>query len=155
MNNSKFRIASLHEASLVLQISSSAYIPAYLNVVDTIPAPASEDYSERIAAGNVWLCERGGVAIGVLVVEMKTSFLEVYSIAVSPAYQGLGIGLSLLAFAETLAKTNDLSELHLYTNIRMTNNIRLYEKAGFKKIRSYAHPNRQGQFLVEMAKILS
>jgi len=55
------------------------------------------------------------------------------SVAVLPAFQGRGIGRSLIAFAEEHARRLDLSAVELYTNERMTENLRLYPALGYEE----------------------
>lgn len=51
--------------------------------------------------------------------------------AVLPAAQGRGIGARLLALAEEHARSLGLSEIRLYTNQAMTENLRYYPRHGY------------------------
>ncbi|WP_404403118.1 GNAT family N-acetyltransferase [Pelagibacterium halotolerans] len=139
------------EADIVRQISADAYIPAYQATIGAIPKPVFEDYRPRIARGEVWLLETDR-PIGVLVLEDKAGHLLVYSIAVSPEHAGRGYATGLLEFAEHQAVDRGRPEIRLYTNSRMTGNLRLYAKCGFAEIGTRPHPNRPGEILVDMAK---
>lgn len=147
-----FRSATVDDAELVRTISANAYIPAYEGVTGTIPLPAQEDYTGRILNGDVWIAEVDGVAAGVLVVEEGDSFLMVYSIAVSPQYQRRGLGIALLAHAESYAAAKSLREIRLYTNKRMVRNVALYEHYGFIRKGERPHPIRMGEMLLDMYK---
>ncbi len=146
------RLASAPEAGLVREISADAYVPAYRSVIGVVPRPAHEDYSQRIADGQVWLHEIGSDSAGLIVLEPKPDHLLVYSVAVRPAHQRRGLGRDLLIFAQTEAARIGLPELRLYTNVRMVANIRFYEACGFRPLGTRPHPSRQGERLLDMAK---
>ena len=59
-------------------------------------------------------------------------FIE--NVAVHPAHQHRGFGRRLLLFAERQAVSNGLSEMRLYTNEVMTENIRYYRRLGYQEI---------------------
>ena len=154
MTEPVFRLAALQDASQVQTISAEAYIPAYQATIGAVPKPAFEDYSNRIHAGNVWLAEIDKEAVGVLVLDPMPNYLLVYSIAVIPDKQGHGLGKSLLAFSELRARAINLSEIRLYTNVRMKKNVALYRASGFIDIGTRPHPSRFGEAIVDMAKML-
>jgi len=52
---------------------------------------------------------------------------------VFPECQGRGYGRRLLEFAEECARTAGLPEVRLYTNVKMTENIALYERVGYEE----------------------
>ena len=66
---------------------------------------------------------------------------------------GRGYGTALLAFAERHALAVGQSEIRLYTNSRMSANLRLYGRCGFDEIGRRPHPSRPGEVLVDMAKV--
>ena len=146
------RRATTEDANLVGRISAAAYIPAYLPLIGAAPKPAHEDYRVWIDRGEVWLAEIDGVPAGVLVLDRQSDHLLVYSVAVLPRYQGVGLGKALLALAEERAEGTDMPELRLYTNRRMERNVRLYERCGFTTVRERPHPIRAGEILVDMIK---
>jgi GNAT superfamily N-acetyltransferase len=55
----------------------------------------------------------------------------VENVAVRPAAQGQGIGGRLLALAEQHARGLGLSEIRLYTNEAMTENLAYYPRRGY------------------------
>lgn len=146
------RAAQASDTDAVQRISADAYVPAYKAVIGAVPKPAHEDYRPRIERGEVWVLETDR-PVGVVVLEDKTDHLLVYSIAVVPEMSGRGFGRALLDFAERHAVALELSELRLYTNRRMTKNLRLYERCGFRETGSRPHPSRPGEILVDMAKV--
>jgi ribosomal protein S18 acetylase RimI-like enzyme len=53
------------------------------------------------------------------------------NVAVHPEYQRKGLGKELINFAGSKAIQNGYSEIYLYTNERMTENISIYKHLGF------------------------
>jgi GNAT superfamily N-acetyltransferase len=51
-------------------------------------------------------------------------------VAVAPAFQGKGLGVRLLTWAEGLAATSRLKGARLYTNALFAENLRLYAGLG-------------------------
>jgi N-acetylglutamate synthase-like GNAT family acetyltransferase len=94
-----------------------------------------DDYAARIACGQVWVAEAEGVLVGVLVLVVAADHLLLDNIAVSPAAQGTGLGTRLLEFTEAQARAHDKSEVRLYTNEKMTENIAYYGRHGFRETR--------------------
>jgi ribosomal protein S18 acetylase RimI-like enzyme len=117
-----------------------------------VPKPAVEDYSPRIARGEVWLLEEHDEVSGLIVLQEGPDYVLVYSIAVRPAQQGRGHATKLLQFAEQQAFARGVHELRLYTNIKMERNIALYRRCGFVEIGTRPHPSRSGEALVDMVK---
>jgi ribosomal protein S18 acetylase RimI-like enzyme len=154
MDGWTIRPARRSDAELVGSISAEAYLPAYLPIIGTAPQPAFEDYGPWIERGAVWLLEAAGEIAGVMVLEPRPDHLLVYSVAVRPEHQRKGYGSTLLTFAETLTVEAGLGELRLYTNRRMTDNLRLYRACGFVETGERPHPSRVGEVLVDLAKTL-
>ena len=55
-----------------------------------VPKPGIEDSRPHIKRGEVWIIEATDEPIGVIVLEEKSEFLLVYSVAVKPSHQGKG-----------------------------------------------------------------
>jgi len=107
---------------------------AYAHYVERIgrePAPMTADYAALIEAGEVWVARAGDGVAGVLVLRPQPPALLVENVAVAPARQGQGLGRRLMAFAEERARAAGLAEVVLYTNERMTENLRFYPALGF------------------------
>jgi GNAT superfamily N-acetyltransferase len=95
------------------------------------PAPMTADYPTVVAAGETWVAEHDGAVVGVLVLESASDHLLIENIAVSPAIQGLGLGVQLLAVADGEARRLGLPEIRLYTNAAMAKNIAFYPRHGY------------------------
>lgn len=77
---------------------------------------------------------------------------ELLAIAVIPEYQGRGIGRTLLAYMESLAKKYGATELHLSTAEMNKVACRFFEKAGFTPIGARDNFYPAGQRALEMSK---
>lgn len=64
------------------------------------------------------------------------------NLAVVPAHRRQGIGHALLKFSEELAFRNGLSKLSLLAETGNIRAISLYEKFGFKIVKTYNHPHQ-------------
>ncbi|HXD71465.1 MAG TPA: GNAT family N-acetyltransferase [Gaiellales bacterium] len=107
---------------------------AYAHYVERIgrePAPMTADYEALIDAGEVWVARAGDGVAGVLVLRPQPPALLLENVAVAPDRQGEGLGRALMAFAEHRARAEGLAEVVLYTNERMTENLRFYPALGY------------------------
>lgn len=103
----------------------------YVGRIGREPAPMTADYPALIAAGEVWVIPADDGIAGVLVLRPQPPALLVENVAVAPDRQGQGLGRALMAFAEDHARAEGLGEVILYTNERMTENLRFYPALGF------------------------
>ena len=107
----------------------------YVERIGKEPAPMLEDYDAWIRDGEMWVLEgRGGGVVGVLVMRSIEDRMFVDNVAVAPGQQGRGLGRRLMTFAEERAKEAGLSEIRLYTNEKMHENLTFYGKLGFGEI---------------------
>jgi ribosomal protein S18 acetylase RimI-like enzyme len=152
-SDGRIRLAGPDDRGAIEALTEEAYRP-YTEVFDAPPIPVTEDYRPHIAAGGVWLLESEGRLAGVIVLENEPDHLMIFSVAVSPHFQGRGFGVRLLRWAEERARATGLPEVRLYTNARMEKNIELYSAFGFIETGRRANPVRPGWTLVDMAKRL-
>ncbi len=151
MPSMDLRQATDADLNLVRTMSHDAYAP-WEPILGGAPLPMNEDYTPRIARHEVWIVERCGTAVGIMVLEPADDHLLIFSLAVPPAHHGQGIGQWMVRVAEQMAEAAGLPELRLYTNDRMTRNIAIYGRAGFCETGRRSHPYREGWVLVDMAK---
>jgi len=124
------RPAHAGEAERLAAIVEAAYAP-WVPVIGRRPGPMDDDYAARIAAGEAWVLEAGGVLHGLVVIETHSDHLMLDNIAVDPARKGLGDGRVLLEFVEAEARRRGLAEVRLYTHALMAANIVLYAGRGY------------------------
>jgi ribosomal protein S18 acetylase RimI-like enzyme len=145
------RKAVVGDLQAVVSLTTAAYAP-YTSLLDAPPIPVTEDYAPRIARGEVWLLESGGELAGVLTLERHVDHAMIFSVAVSPAFQGKGFGIKLLSHADQQTRSWGLPEIRLYTNAKMERNIALYLAYGYRETGRRPNPYRPGWTLVDMAK---
>ena len=145
------RLARLDDLSAIVLLTTVAYAP-YTALFGTPPIPVTEDYAPRIERGEVWLLEDGSELAGLIVIERHDDHAMIFSVAVSPAFQGRKLGIRLLDFADEQTRSWGLPEVRLYTNSRMERNIALYTAYGYRETGRRPNPYRPGWVLVDMAK---
>jgi len=127
------RPATVADAPAVTRLVRAAY-GHYVARIGRPPYPMTVDYAALPAAQDVFVVERDGTLLGVLLLEAFPDFLMVENVAVDPAVKGGGLGKALMAFAETEARRRGLPELRLYTHAMMTENQAIYRHLGFVEI---------------------
>jgi ribosomal protein S18 acetylase RimI-like enzyme len=145
------RLAHSEDLAEIVALTEAAYAP-YNAILDAPPIPVTEDYAPRIANGEVWLLESGGKLAGAITLERHEDHAMIFSVAVSPAFQGKGFGIALLKHAEEQTRLWGLPEIRLYTNAKMERNIALYLAYGYRETDRRPNPYRPGWVLVDMAK---
>jgi N-acetylglutamate synthase-like GNAT family acetyltransferase len=105
----------------------------YVERIGRRPAPMDADYAGLIGAGRVTVAERDGDVMGAIVLLPMADHLLVENVAVDPAAQRAGIGRRLMAHAEDEARALGLSELRLYTNEHMVENMAWYPRLGYRE----------------------
>jgi ribosomal protein S18 acetylase RimI-like enzyme len=132
MADRSIRPAEPEDAAVVRDLVRMAY-SKYVKRIGKEPAPMREDYDALIRAGEVWVLEEGGEVLGVLVIRSAEDHLFLGNVAVAPGHQGRGLGRQLVAFAEEQATAYGLSEVRLYTNEKMHENLAVYARLGFEE----------------------
>lgn len=126
------RPAGTGDVAAITELARAAYEP-YLARMDRPPAPMTDDYAATVAEADVWVAEADGELAGFVVVRPAGDYLLVENVAVAPAFQGAGLGRRLLEAAEVRARAAGLSELRLYTNVVMTENLAYYPRLGYRE----------------------
>jgi ribosomal protein S18 acetylase RimI-like enzyme len=150
LNTLQIRRASPADSDAVTRCVTAAY-SIYLPRLGKPPAPMLESYAATIRTRSVFVAEDEGEVVGILVLRSDDDGLLLENVAVSPRHQGKGIGKALLQFAESEAQRKGFAEIHLYTNLLMTENQALYAKIGYVE---YARRMEDGFSRVYMKKSL-
>jgi ribosomal protein S18 acetylase RimI-like enzyme len=147
----EIRQATEDDLPAVVDLVERAYEP-WIERIGRRPAPMDSDYAALIGAGEVHLLDDGGRTVGLVIVRDLGDHLVIDNVAVDPDHQGRGHGRALLAFAERRAAELGLTELRLYTNALMTENIALYRRLGW---RDYDRHSERGFMRVYFRKQLA
>jgi ribosomal protein S18 acetylase RimI-like enzyme len=124
------RLAEEGDADALRAIAVAAY-QRYVGRIGRAPAPMTADYTQAISSGQAWVAVQDGQIAGFVVLIAQPGYLLLENIAVLPATQGRGIGGRLLSLAEEQARRLGLSEIRLYTNETMTENLAYYPRRGY------------------------
>jgi len=105
----------------------------YVARIGRRPAPMDADYARLIDRGQVTILARDGAVVAAIVLVPMADHLLVENVAVDPAAQHAGLGRRLMAHAEEVARALGLSELRLYTNELMVENVAWYPRLGYRE----------------------
>lgn len=124
------RLAHPTDAVEVTHIARAAY-HRYVERMGVEPRPMRDDYLSLIDDQRVWVAERGGAVVALIVMEVRPDHLYVDNVAVEPRAQASGVGTALLSFADDHARERGLAEVRLFTNELMTENVAFYPRRGY------------------------
>ena len=125
------RRATAADAVAVRDLTRAAYAK-WVPVLGREPKPMAADYDAAVRDHVVDILQLNGKVAALIEVHPDADHLLVVNVAVSPAHQDMGYGRAFLAHAEEFALSLGLSEIRLYTGIHLTENVRLYERAGYE-----------------------
>lgn len=136
------------DAPAIRELTRAAYAK-WVPVIGREPMPMTADYTEAVRKHRFDLIYVEGKLVALIEMIPETDHLLIENVAVSPSFQGRGLGRKLLAHAEKLAASLGFSEVKLYTNKLFVENIQLYSKLGYRVDREEEF---KGGFLVHMSK---
>tara|TARA_B110000046_G_scaffold185806_1_gene229464 strand:- start:2162 stop:2629 length:468 start_codon:yes stop_codon:yes gene_type:complete len=84
--------------------------------------------------GFIFFAKYNNKIVGVVALIKQKTFFELSKMAVSPEYQGLKIGLSLMNFCIKFARNQQWKSITLYSHRKLVPAISLYRKIGFKEV---------------------
>lgn len=114
------------------ELARQAY-QVYVERMGREPPPMTADFDRIVETGRGWVAERDDRVVGLLVLEIAEGHVLLENVAVAPRAQGQGVGRRLLRLAEEQARTHGLSEVRLYTNEAMTENLDYYRRHNFRE----------------------
>ncbi len=108
-----------------------AYSP-YIAAIGREPAPMVADFRAQIAQGHVHVAHGAdGAFSGFIVFYLMAPELFLENVAVVDTARGKGVGRALISHCEDVARDHGAKSVSLYTNAKMTQNLRLYPKLGY------------------------
>lgn len=150
MSQITIRTAISADVLKIEEIVEDAY-SIYIERIGREPAPMTDDYTAHVKAKRVWVLETADGLAGLMVLRIEADHLLVSNVAVESGSQGKGFGRRLLDFADEFATQNRKSELRLYTNELMFENLAIYQKLGWEE---YQRAEQDGFRRVFMCKKL-
>ena len=145
------RRATTADAAAVRDLTRAAYAK-WVPLLRREPRPMTADYDAALREHLVDLLHVGDEAVALIEMAPKADHLLIVNVAVVPAQQGRGHGRALMAHAEEVARSLNLREMRLYTNALFSENLRLYNRLGYRVDREEQHP--QFGVAVHMSKRL-
>lgn len=106
----------------------------YVELIGKPPGPMLDDYAKVIREHLVYVAKVNHRVVGALVLQEQDGEILLDNVAISPGFQGQGLGKRLISFAELQAQKLGYSSLSLYTHIKMTENIEIYKKMGYAEM---------------------
>lgn len=140
--------ATAEDAGAIRSLTREAY-SKWVPVLGREPLPMTADYAEAVKKHRIDLLYLDGKLVALIEMIPKADHLLIENVAVSPAFQGRGLGRKLLTHAEQVAAQLRLPVIKLYTNKLFTENLRLYQKLGYGVDREEEF---RGGFVVHMSK---
>jgi GNAT superfamily N-acetyltransferase len=133
------RRATTADAAAVRELTRAAYAK-WVPILGREPRPMTADYDAALRDHLVDLLHVGGEAVALIEMAPTADHLLIVNVAVVPAQRGRGHGRALMAHAEEVARSLNLSEMRLYTNALFAENLRLYSRLGYRVDREEQHP---------------
>jgi len=125
------RRATLEDAIVVRDLTRAAY-SKWVPLLGREPLPMTVDYSVVVCEHVLDMLHLNGEPAALFEMHPEADHLLIVNVAVSPEHQGRGLGRALLMHAEEFALSLGLRELRLYTSIHLAENVKLYERVGYK-----------------------
>ena len=136
----------------MLTVQRAAYVAEAQRYSDPFLPPLTQPLSEvaeDVRAGRHMVARAGGRIVGTVRGERQGHVLHIGRLAVAPDQQGRGIGTRLLMAVEGLADA-DVTRFALFTGAESEDNLRLYERLGYRPVRH--EPLPRGPGLVHLEK---
>ncbi len=126
------RLATIADLAAIQAIVADAY-GMYVDRIGKKPGPMLDDYAARIGDGEAHVAEAMERIAGLLVLIAQAETLLLDNVAVAKDAQGMGVGATLIAFAEAEAARRGFDRIRLYTHVLMTENLTLYPHLGYRE----------------------
>jgi ribosomal protein S18 acetylase RimI-like enzyme len=135
----ELRQATPADAAAIRELTRQAYAK-WVPLIGREPKPMTADYERAVANHRFDLLHVDGALAALVETIREADHLLVENVAVSPSFQGRGLGRKLMAHAETLARAHGFGTIRLYTNQRFAENIALYRRLGYQVDREEVVP---------------
>lgn len=127
------RPARADDLTRIQEIAQAAYAP-FVTAIGRKPAPMVADFDSQIDDGLIEVAVEGDTVLGFAVAYPREKAMHLENIAVDPALHGRGTGTALMTHIEETARNIGLASVELYTNEKMTGNLKWYPAIGYCEI---------------------
>lgn len=135
----ELRQALASDAPAIRELTRAAYAK-WVPLIGREPKPMTADYDDAVTRHRFDLLYVEGTLAALIETIREPDHLLVENVAVSPSFQGRGLGRRLMALAEQLAASSGFAEVRLYTNKRFAENVELYLRLGYRVDREEVLP---------------
>jgi len=147
----ELRRAETADAAPVRELTREAYAK-WVPLIGREPKPMTADYTKAVRQHLIDMLYLDDELAGLVEIIPEADHMLIENLAVSPAFQGRGLGQHLLSHAEALTASRGHEEIRLYTNKRFEANVAFYLKRGYRLDREEPFPG--GSVVVHMSKRL-
>ena len=127
----QMRLAQQNDAEAIRNLIRASYAK-WAPIIGREPKPMGVDYESAVQKHRFDLLYVDNVLAGLIETVDENNQLLVENVAVSPGFQGRGLGSTLMAHAEEIATGLGYTRIWLYTNKRFAENITLYLRLGYR-----------------------
>lgn len=127
----KIRQGKAEDVQDIHSLTREAYAK-WVPLIGREPLPMSADYQDALQKHRFDLLFINETLAALIETISHDDHLLIENVAVSPAFQGKGLGTKLLAHAEQLATSLGYSEIKLYTNKLFAENLTFYGRLGYQ-----------------------
>ena len=110
------------DAAAIRELTRAAYAK-WVPLIGREPKPMTANYENAVTRHRFDLLYVDGTLAALIETIREADHLLVENVAVSPSFQGRGLGHRLMAHAEVLARELGFGTIRLYTNQRFAENI--------------------------------
>lgn len=129
----EIRQAGPADAPAIRACAEAAYA-RYVPRIGRRPAPMDTDFGAAIAQGAAYVADEGDQVVGFILFSPDGPAMRLDSVAVRPDLAGQGIGRRLIDHCEAAARRAGCAAVRLYTNAKMTENLRLYPRLDYREV---------------------
>lgn len=127
------RRATVSDEPAIRLCAERAYV-GYVAAIGKRPAPMDADYLALITAGQVHISvDEHEQLLGYIAFYPQGDCMLLESVAVLPEAAGRGVGKALIRFCEDTARQQNLRAVQLYTNEKMSDNLAIYPRLGYRE----------------------
>jgi ribosomal protein S18 acetylase RimI-like enzyme len=127
----ELRQAMAADAPAIRELTREAYAK-WVPVIGREPKPMTADYAAAVRKHRFDLLHVEGKLAALIETIAEGDHLLIENVAVSPSFQGRGLGRKLMAHADQIAMSLGFGEIRLYTNKLFAENVQLYSRLGYR-----------------------
>ena len=122
-------VMDIAKIQVCLRQAYAVYIPR----IGADAPPFHTEFEKHVANGHIHVMPADGEIAAFIISYPVGNFLRIENLAVSPRYQGQGLGKLLLRFADDRAERLRLHAIDLFTHPKLTETIEFYRHNGFER----------------------